>query len=96
MSFVRDEVTAAEPRMTKYIGVRNYDGWIAFVNVPGGNTVRLNKDEYGLEPAVFGFPVDAAIARNYWIAYWNMGGAENYNRTRNKPNVIPEGEMYHD
>lgn len=74
--------------MTKFAGVKPFNGWIANVNVPGGNVERLE--------GVFGFASDAAVCRNYWLAHWDMGGAEDYNRRNNKFNEIPASEMHHD
>jgi hypothetical protein len=74
--------------MTKFIGVKPYNGWVAEVYVPGGNPKRLE--------GIYGFALDAAICRNYWIAHWDEAGGADYNRGNNRFNVIPEGENWHD
>jgi hypothetical protein len=73
--------------MTKhrFKGVR--PGWEAFIWVPGGYTESLG---------VWGFEVDAAIARNYVLAYWVSDEPYERKYNYNKFNAIPEGEMYHD
>jgi hypothetical protein len=99
--FSKEEVhmTREEERRFRCVRPNPNGGWDALIHVPGGFTERLRAKPWHPDEkvgGVFGFAVDAAIARNIWIAYWNMGGAENYNRTRNKPNVIPAEEMFHD
>jgi hypothetical protein len=62
----------------RFHGVR--PGWVAMILVDG-----YPKQLEG----VFGFAVDAAICRNYWIAY-------NDDEYTNRYNEIPEGENWHD
>jgi hypothetical protein len=69
----------------RFRGVR--PGWEAFLWVPGGVTESLG---------VWGFEVDAAIARNYQIAYWVQHEPYEQRNHFNKFNAIPEGENWHD
>jgi hypothetical protein len=83
----------------KYVEDRRFRGvyanprgwWDARIHTRGGNTERLSANA-GLEPSgVFGFAVDAAIARNYFIAYAD----DPYTDRHDKFNAIPEGEDFH-
>jgi hypothetical protein len=92
MSNERDEVAATpiSDDSRRFLGVRANPrgGWDARIHTRGGNTERLSANA-GLEPSgVFGFAVDAAIARNYFIAYWD----DPYTDRHDKLNAIPEGE----
>jgi hypothetical protein len=64
-------------RRHRFVGVCPCDGggWEARINVPGGNVERLG---------VWGTALDAAIARNVWIANWG----EDYFNFRY--NMIPD------
>ncbi len=67
----------------RFIGVKQ-DGplaWVGFVYAANGYPVRLG---------VWGFEIDAAVARNYFVAHFG----EDY--CNSKYNVIPAAEMFHD
>jgi hypothetical protein len=78
----------------RYPGVRPNPrgGWDSWIHIRGGNTERLTANA-GLEACgVFGFAVDGAVARNYFIAYSD----DPYIDQHDKFNTIREGENHHD
>jgi hypothetical protein len=65
----------------RFKGVRPLNGWVARIYLRNGFSEQLD--------GVFGTAVDAAICRNYWIAF-------NDDEYGNRYNEIPADEMWHD
>ena len=65
----------------RFKGVRPLNGWVVVISLRNGYSEQLE--------GVYGFAVDAAIARNVWIAFSDDEYANRFNE-------IPADEMHHD